>query len=401
MPFQIIRNDIVKVKADAIVNTANPRPIYAGAVDRSIYLAAGAEDLLKEREKIGPIPVGEAAWTPAFKLPAKYIIHTVGPVWEDGEHGEVEAVRSCYRNSLRIASELKCKSIAFPLIATGAYGFPKDKALEAATSVIYQFLLQNEMLVYLVIYDQSSLDYSSRLFTDVKEYIDANYIEKKEEQAIMAAAEGDTTVGGTIVQKAFERGHLTRAEADRLAAHRRRVFDRNDRIGGDGRVYGNDRIGGDGRVYGNDRIGRDGRGDGNDKIGGDGSQGKSTKEPSLEQMLAGASGSFGEILGEMIKERGLKNSEVYNAANVSKQTFSKILNSENVPKRETVAALAIGLKLTVPEAEEFYRAAGYAMTKNNKFDVCVRYFLSTGQYNIVSDNIILFDNGMPLLGAKI
>ena len=198
MPFQIIRNDIVKFKADAIVNTANPLPTYAGAVDRSIYLAAGAEDLLKERRKIGPIPVGEAAWTPAFKLPAKYIIHTVGPAWTDGRHGEVEAVRSCYQNSLRIASELKCKSIAFPLIATGAYGFPKDLALEAATSVIYQFLLQNEMLVYLIIYDQSSLDYSSRLFTDVKEYIDANYIEEQEQQAMQAASEGRRQRTGSL-----------------------------------------------------------------------------------------------------------------------------------------------------------------------------------------------------------
>ena len=223
MPFQIIRNDIVKVKADAIVNTANPLPTYAGAVDRSIYLAAGAEDLLKERRKIGPIPVGEAAWTPAFKLPAKYIIHTVGPAWTDGRHGEVEAVRSCYQNSLRIASELKCKSIAFPLIATGAYGFPKDLALEAATSVIYQFLLQNEMLVYLIIYDQSSLDYSSRLFTDVKEYIDANYIEEQEQQAMQAASEGDVTVSGTIFHAALERGLLTPETADRISSHRRRL----------------------------------------------------------------------------------------------------------------------------------------------------------------------------------
>ena len=341
MPFQIIRNDIVKVKADAIVNTANPLPTYAGAVDRSIYLAAGAEDLLKERRKIGPIPVGEAAWTPAFKLPAKYIIHTVGPAWTDGRHGEVEAVRSCYQNSLRIASELKCKSIAFPLIATGAYGFPKDLALEAATSVIYQFLLQNEMLVYLIIYDQSSLDYSSRLFTDVKEYIDANYIEEQEQQAMQAASEGDVTVSGTIFHAALERGLLTPETADRISSHRRRL---------------------------------------------------STSLARLDDLK--------NVLVEMIKERGLKNSEVYKAANVTKQTFSKILKSPNPPKRETVAAFAIGMKLTVPEAEKLYEAAGFAMTLNNKFDVYVRYFLSTGQYNIVSDNIILDENEMPLLGAK-
>ena len=365
MPFQIIRNDIVKVKADAIVNTANPLPVYAGEVDRSIYLAAGPEKLLKERKKIGSIPVGEAAFTPAFKLPAKYIIHTVGPVWTDGRHGEVEAVRSCYRNALKIASELKCRSIAFPLIATGAYGFPKDLALEAATSVIYPFLLQNEMLVYLVIYDQSSLDYSSRLFTDVKEYIDANYIEDQKEKAIQAASEGDITIGSTIFHEALERGLLTEATADRISAHRRILSTRLDTL----------------------KKGRN-------------SADKDNDEKSLEQMLAADTRSFGEVLAQMIKERGLKNSEVYKAANVTKQTFSKILKSPNPPRRETVAALAVGMKLTVPEAEKLYEAAGYAMTLNNKFDVYVRYFLTTGRYNIVMDNIILDENEMPLLGAK-
>ena len=365
MPFQIIRNDIVKVEADAIVNTANPLPTYAGAVDRSIYLAAGAEDLLKERKKIGPIPVGEAAWTPAFKLPAKYIIHTVGPVWTDGRHGEAEAVRSCYRNSLRIASELKCRSIAFPLIATGAYGFPKDLALEAATSVIYPFLLQNEMLVYLVIYDQSSLDYSSRLFTDVREYIDANYIEDQEQQAMQAASEGDVTISGTIFHEALERGLLTPETADRILAHRRQLSARLDKLKSE-----------------KDR------------------RTESGETASLEKMLERDSRSFGDVLAEMIRERGLKNSEVYKAANVTKQTFSNIMKSKNPPRRETVAAFAIGMKLTVPEAEKLYEAAGYAMTMNNKFDVCVRYFLSTGKYNIVSDNIILDENGMPMLGAR-
>ena len=122
---------------------------------------------------------------------------------------------------------------------------------------------------------------------------------------------------------------------------------------------------------------------------------------SLKKMLERDSRSFGDVLVEMIKERGLKNSEVYKAANVTKQTFSKILKSPNPPKRETVAAFDIGMKLTVPEAEKLYEAAGFAMTLNNKFDVYVRYFLSTGQYNIVSDNIILDENGMPLLGARV
>ena len=367
MPFQIIRNDITNVKADVIVNSANPIPTYAGAVDRSIYLAAGANELLLERRKIGVIPVGEAAVTPAFNLPAKYIIHTVGPVWIDGEHGEVEAVRSCYQNSLRLASELKCESIAFPLISTGAYGFPKDKALEAATSVIYQFLLQNEMMVYLVIYDQTAFDYSSRLFTDVREFIDQHYIEDQEQLALEAACKGDVTVSGPIARKAYSSGLLTQGQADRLRAHRQSVSDRIDYLKGEGLTPGETERG---------------------------------HMASLEEMLETGTKSFGDTLMEMIAERGLTNSEVYRASNISKQTFSNIRKSGNPPKRETVAALAIGMRLTVREAERLYEAAGYVLTRTSKFDVCIRYFLINGQYNIVRNNLVLDSNGLPLLGSS-
>ena len=129
MPFQIIRNDITKVKADAIVNTANPRPCIGRGTDSAIYAAAGEEQLLAERKKIGEIAPGQSASTDAFNLDAKYIIHTVGPAWVDGAHGERDILRSCYETSLELAAELKCKSIAFPLIASGVYGFPKDEAL--------------------------------------------------------------------------------------------------------------------------------------------------------------------------------------------------------------------------------------------------------------------------------
>ena len=126
MPLNIIRNNIVKVSADAIVNTANPEVAVGAGVDQTIYEAAGFEELLAERAKIGPMRPGQAAATPAFALDAKYIIHTVGPVWCGGDFGEREAVASCYRRSLQLADELKCESIAFPLISTGTYGFPKE-----------------------------------------------------------------------------------------------------------------------------------------------------------------------------------------------------------------------------------------------------------------------------------
>ena len=140
MPFRIIRNDITKVQADAIVNTANPEPVFGAGTDSAVYKAAGAERLLAERRKIGRIPVGEAAVTPAFALPARYIIHTVGPVWYDGRRGEYEALASCYRKSLQAAGKLGCRSIAFPLISAGVYGFPKDKALQTALDEIAAYL---------------------------------------------------------------------------------------------------------------------------------------------------------------------------------------------------------------------------------------------------------------------
>lgn len=176
MPFKIIRNDITKVKADAIVNTANPKLVYASGTDAAIYKAAGADQLLAERKKIGEIERGQVAVTPALALSAKYIIHTVGPSWIDGNHGEFDTLSACYDNSLEKAAELKCKSIAFPLIATGVYGFPKDRALQIAITVISRFLLLNEMDVILVVFDRHAFELSGKLFRDADAFIDENYV---------------------------------------------------------------------------------------------------------------------------------------------------------------------------------------------------------------------------------
>lgn len=176
MPFNIIRNDITKIKADAIVNTANPEPVIGGGTDTAVYNAAGADELLAERKKIGNIAVGDAAATPAFALPAKYVIHTVGPYWQGGEHGEKELLRSCYRKSLELADKLDCKSIAFPLISTGVYKFPKGEALHIALSVIQEFLLTHDMEVTIAVFDKGSFELSGKLFAGIDEYIDEHYV---------------------------------------------------------------------------------------------------------------------------------------------------------------------------------------------------------------------------------
>ena len=179
MPFEILRNDITKMKADAIVNTANPRPVIGSGVDSMLHQAAGPE-LLKARQAIGPIAVGEAAVTEAFALHARFVIHTVGPVWQGGGGGEVALLRRCYDNTLRLAAERKCRSIAFPLISSGNYGFPKDKALQVAIAAFSAFLLENDMQIYLVVFDRGAYRLSEQLFQGVASYIDQHYVDSCE-----------------------------------------------------------------------------------------------------------------------------------------------------------------------------------------------------------------------------
>lgn len=182
MPFRIIRNDITKMPVDVIVNTANPEAAYGAGTDQAIYEAAGVKKLLAERRKIGPIRPGEAAVTYAFHLPSRFIIHTVGPKWIDGTHGEFDILSSCYINSLMLARQLHCKSIAFPLISTGTYGFPKDEALRIAIDRIREFLDENEMDVTLVVFDQKSFVLSKALTAGVEEFIDERYAESRRQQ---------------------------------------------------------------------------------------------------------------------------------------------------------------------------------------------------------------------------
>lgn len=178
MPFEIVRNDIVNMKVDAIVNTANPRPIIGAGTDKAVHDKAGAR-LLLARKEIGNIAVGEAAITPAFDLNARYVIHTAGPIWRDGKSSEEALLASCFKNSLRLAKEKECESIAFPLISTGSYGFPKPLALQIAVREISSFLMENEMQVYLVVFEKQSFELSEKLFKSVSSYIDENYVSEK------------------------------------------------------------------------------------------------------------------------------------------------------------------------------------------------------------------------------
>lgn len=184
MPFTIVRQDITKMKVDAIVNAANTMLQMGGGVCGAIFRAAGEDKLSAACTKLAPIQTGEAVITPGFLLPAKYIIHTSGPIYRDGRNGEEEQLRSCYRSSLRRAVENGCESIAFPLISSGIYGYPRDKALQAATGIIHEFLNAHDMDIYLVVFDKASLIISEKLTGEVASYIDEHYVREQSDSRL-------------------------------------------------------------------------------------------------------------------------------------------------------------------------------------------------------------------------
>lgn len=191
MPFKIVRNDITKMRCDAIVNTANTKPIIGSGCDYAVYKAAGKRRLSEYREKnIGEVPEGDVFLTPGFRLPARYIIHAVSPLYIDGAHGEEEKLRVCYRKSLLLAWEQRCRSIAFPVISTGSFGYPKEEGIRIAADEIQAFLQNHEMLIYLVVFDARSARYGKRFDKDLQAYIDENYVDAKhhEEYSVQTMA---------------------------------------------------------------------------------------------------------------------------------------------------------------------------------------------------------------------
>lgn len=180
MPLELIRQDITKMQVDAIVNAANTELKMGGGVCGAIFQAAGANELQSACDKIGGCKVGESVITDGFHLDAKYIIHTPGPIWQGGGNKEAELLKASYNNSLKLAKDYQCESIAFPLISTGIYGYPKEEALQIAISTISSFLLEHDLLVYLVVFDKKSFGISKKLFTSIHQYIDEHYVEEAE-----------------------------------------------------------------------------------------------------------------------------------------------------------------------------------------------------------------------------
>lgn len=345
MPFQIIRADITKVKADAIVNTANPAVAIGGGVDSAIYNAAGEEELLEARRKVGILEPGEVGITPAFNLDAKYIIHASGPWWDGGDKCEADLLKKCYDRSLALAAENGCGSIAFPLLATGTYGFPKKLGIEIAVDSFTRFLEEHEMNITLVVFGSTAVQISGELALDVRHFIDDRYVEEKLHQEYEFGGLCNI-LDGLDGELPFDEPFKEEREGAKLKAL----------------------------------------------------MSMQCTEMSLDDALKGMyTDSFEKHLQQLINKKGLKNSDVYAAANISKQYFSKLLKGQVKPSKEKVLALAVGLKLNMDEAVDFLRFAGYALSPVSQTDVIVEYFIRHKEYNVMKIDIVLFDYGLDPL----
>lgn len=404
MPFQIIRNDITKVKADAIVNTANPKPAIGSGTDSAIYKAAGKARLLAERKKLGDIAPGAAAYTRAFRLNAKYIIHTVGPAWDGGEHGEREILRSCYANSLALAAELECGSIAFPLIATGVYGFPKDEALRIALDEINRFLLSHDMNVILVVLDRGSFELSARLSGDIQEYVDnhsaaalcdAEYgdnipaptaeMPKRRDTFLAVPTEKQKRRGVNISEFRRKLDALRPEEPDEelfdddaelaSAAYHDVMYSAEAALPAAG-AAANAAPAAPAAAFAGSVTGK-----------------------SLDEVVKSSGDTFQERLLHLIDESGMTDVTVYKKANIDRKVFSRIrCKRDYKPKKRTAVAFAIALELDMPTMLDLLARAEIAFSPSSKFDLIITYFVTNKKYDIYEINSALFKYGQPLLG---
>lgn len=359
MAFRIIRDDITRVRADAIVNTANPEPVFAGGTDAAVYEAAGVEALLAERKKIGAIQAGEAHATPAFALPADYVIHTVSPFWVDGARGERETLRQCYDSSLRLAVELGLASIAFPLLGAGVCGFPKKEAVQIALSAFRQFFVEYELEIILVVFGREAVEAAGSLHDGLEAYIDDHFAEKR-------------------LRDEYRMDEAMAPDRGRRRS-RLRMGDALPMMGQAARPQAGQPMAAMASMPLPEPAG---------------------KRRSLEELMAQVSESWQESLFRLIDQKGYTDSEVYKRANVDRKLFSKIRNNRAYqPKKSTAVALAIALRLNLDETKDFLARAGYALSTSSKSDIIVEYFIGEGIYDIYEIEMALFDHELPLLGA--
>ena len=342
MPLEIVRNDITKMTVDAIVNAANESLLGGGGADGCIHRAAGTK-LLEKCRTLGRCKTGDAKIKKAYRLPCKYVIHTVGPVWNGGTNDEQEKLVSCYRSSLALAKAHKCETVAFPLISSGVHGYPKDQALRVAVNTISEFLMENDMTVYIVIFDRNSYQISGQLFFDLAGYIDEHYLDAHTNFR-RAYAKRENCFEERFSTCVNTTPSVMPAPCAPMAM--------------------------------------------NVSVG------------NLENMLVELDEGFTETLLKLIDRTGKKDSEIYKKANVDRKLFSKIRNNPGYkPSKTTAIAFAIALELDLEETKDFIARAGFALSHSSKFDIIVEYFITEKNYNIFEINEALFAFDQSLLGA--
>ena len=343
MPFKIVRNDITKMHVDAIVNTANEAPQYSSGVDTAVYHAAGEKELLAERKKIGWMNEGDVAITPGFKLPAKYIIHAVSPCYIDRTFGEEELLRNCYSKSLQLAYENKCESIAFPLISTGSFGYPKEEGMRIALDEINAFLLKHDMLIYLVVFDTAATKLGLSLYPNLEVYIDQNYVcDKWEEEYEDRYFNAVDEVEECSIRKASAAFDCRKMDDDEYE----------------------------------DFL--------------------EESESALKERMKHISDTFQQYLLFLMDEKGLSPTEVYKRAIITKQLFSKIkVNSNYHPDKATAMRLCVGAKLNIDETKDLLARAGYALSPCDKRDIIFSFFIENNVYDMIEIDIVLEEHGLP------
>ena len=342
MPLYIVRNDITLMETDAIVNAAKNSLLGGSGVDGRIHKAAGPQ-LLEECKTLGGCATGSAKITKGYNLKAKYVIHTVGPVWHGGKMGEKQRLENCYTSSMDLAKEHSCESIAFPLISSGVYGYPKDKAFDVATKTISYWLENNEydIDVYMVLFDKAAYTISRSLYNDIESYIDDNYVAKHSDRKEIIR--GRKMIVSTHVSMDMD---IDRCEDMVMSAPAAK-----------------------------------------------------SKMLSLEDYIDRLDEGFSQTLLKLIAQKGMTEAQCYKKANISRKHFSKIRNDKNYrPKKSTALAFAIALELSLEETEQLLKKAGYALTHSSRADIIVEYFIINGNYNIFDINDALWSFDQPLLG---
>ena len=342
MPLQIIRQDITKMQVDAIVNTTNEEMVGYSGVDLAIHTIAGAE-LDVECAKLAPLGLGQAKLSGAYGLPCKYVIHTSGPVWRGGLVGESIILRSCYIESLKLAVKSGCRSVAFPLISSGVYGYPKDQVLKFAIQTITEFLFDHELTVYLCVFDKESYSFSQKLFSDIQEFINDEYVNEHDEDFY---DNYDDSIDEMPMAKCIQAPIC----ADAMMPRKRET--------------------------------------------------SSAAGKTLREYMKQMDRNFQEMLFDLIDESGMTDVECYKKANVDKRTFSKIKsNKDYKPSKQTVIAFAISLQLDMDTTQELLATAGFTLSRSKVFDKIIRYFIHNGNYDIFEINEALFEFDQTLLGV--